>query len=147
MGTLCRLARGVAVIGVVSSLVGASKATAQIARSSGSPSVLSGKIAALDLKRNALKVEAAKPITGQPAALSAQPNLFLLNEQTVISKGGQPLKAEQLKVGDQVRIAYVEQVNQHVAQSITVQESPDANRAAQPEGSRTPQPSPESRSW
>jgi hypothetical protein len=98
----------------------------------------SGKIAALDLKQGALKLEVS-PKAGQSASTSAQPTTFLLDEETFIIRGTEQLKPEQLKVGDQVSVEYEAEGGKHMARTIKVQVA--GTGAQQPSSGAGQQPS------
>jgi len=126
-----RMVSGLALAATMSGVIGAAEVAAQMTGSAGVVSYITGKIAALDLQRSALKLEAAKPAEGKTAKAATPPSTFMLDEQTVIRKGGQSLKPEQLKVGDRVRLGFVAQEDKYIVKSITVQEA-GASEKAQP---------------
>lgn len=128
-------------LAVAAALLGLTAASAALAQTAGMSTELtraSGKIAALDLKQRALKLEVTAEGAQAGTAAKPEPVTFILDEKTVITKDVKQLKAEELKVGDQVEIDYAAQDGKNMARSIAVE----------PAGAEAPaaEPSPERRS-
>jgi len=96
-----------------------------------------GKIAAIDPQRGAVKLQMPATST-QATAGTPQPTAFLVDEKTVIFKGLDRLKLEELKVGDQVRIEYVPQEGKNMARSIAVQAPGASEKSSVPQSLQNP---------
>lgn len=133
---------GVVTLGVLGLTHGAHVA-AQMANAPASLQQTSGKIAAIDVQRGAVKLQPLTTGTA-PASSAEQPTTFVVGEDTRISKGLKQAELEELKVGDQVKIDYAKQGGKNVAHTIIVQGSaaeesaPGAEKA--PSKSSLPEP-------
>jgi len=97
---------------------------------------ISGQITAIDARNGMLKL-APSAMTDQRVPKAKELTVFLVDAKAVIFKEDQPLKLEQLKVGDQVEIEYLTKGNRYVARSIIVQ--PPTAEAPTKQGAPTPQ--------